>query len=104
MTARQCGMPTGFVGEMVVGDDEVEAEGAGFVAASAKARMPVSTEMTRRMPEAAALGEDAGLHAVALADAMGDVVGDVAGGGFDGGAMRSMVVLSRTVAVVPSTS
>ena len=43
----------GFVGEMVVGDDEVEAEGCGFVAA-AKARMPVSTEMTRRIPEAAA--------------------------------------------------
>ncbi len=41
------------VGQVVVGDDEVEAEGLGF-AAAAKARMPVSTEMTRRMPAAAA--------------------------------------------------
>ena len=44
-------------------------------AASATARMPVSTLMTSRMPAAAASAEDRVLHAVALADAVRHVVG-----------------------------
>ena len=74
-------------------------------AASATARMPVSTLMTRRTPLRCRLGEDRVLHAVALADAMRHVVAHLRGlCGSIASAMRSMVVLSRTVAVVPSTS
>ena len=63
------------VGKVVVGDDEVDPERAASSAA-AMARMPVSTEMTRRTPSAAASAMRV-LHAVAFANAVGDVVADV---------------------------
>jgi hypothetical protein len=66
------------VGEVVVGDDEVEAEGLGFGGGGEGADAGVD-EMTRRMPAAAASARTDVLHAVALADAVGDVVGDLRG-------------------------
>ena len=67
-----------LVGQMVVGDDEVEAEGAGFVGGGEGADAGVDGD-----DEAdAGVGGEAeyvGLHAVALADAVRDVVGDLLG-------------------------
>ena len=79
----------GVVGEMVVGDDEVEAEELRFVGCGKGADAGVDAD-----DEADACGgglsEDAGLHAVAFADAMRDVIGDDGGSvfrrdAFDGG-------------------
>ncbi len=89
------------VGQVMVGDDEVEAERLGFGGGGEGADAGVDGDDE---PDArgGGFGEADVLDAVALAQPVGHVVGDL--GGRPGGAMRSMAVLSRTVAVVPSTS
>ena len=70
--------------QMVVGDDEVEAEAAGGFCFSEGAHAGVDGD-----DEAHAVGiggfKDAGLQAVALAEAMGDVKAGIAAEHFDGG-------------------
>ena len=65
----------GGVGKVVVGDDEVEVEGAGLVGGGEGADAGVDGD-DEADAGGCGLGEAAGLHAVALADAMGDVPGD----------------------------
>ncbi len=103
MTARQSGRPAAVVGEVVVGDDEVEAEGLGFGGGGEGADAGVDAD-DETDAGGGGLAEDVGLHAVAFADAVRDVVGDLWRVVSLARPMRSMVVLSRTVAVVPSTS
>ena len=88
---------------MVVGDDEVKAETRGLLAGAEGPDAGIDAD-----DEADAFGGgelEAGVgDTVALADAVGDVIADVGGGRARRSAVRSMAVLSSTVATVPSTS
>ena len=76
----------GYVGEVVVGDDEVEAEGFGLVGGGEGADAGVDAD-DEADAGGCGVGEDSGLHAVAFADAVGDVVGDAGGSVFGGYAL-----------------
>jgi hypothetical protein len=78
-----------IVGEMVIGDDQIDSEGFCFGGSGEGADAGVYAD-DETDAGCGGLAEDTGLHAVAFAEAVGDVVGDDGGrifgrGAFDGG-------------------
>ena len=84
-------------GQMVVGDDEVEAEFGGGIGGGKGANAGVDADDETNAFAGGGF-ENLALHAVAFAQAMRDVEADASRRAF------SMAVFSSTVAVVPSTS
>src|ERR1700712_43285 len=66
----------GLVGKMVIGDDQVQTKGPGFSGGCEGAYAGIDAD-DKMDSGGCGIGEDAGLHAVAFADAMGNVVGDL---------------------------